>query len=88
MGADAPVIAVAAVVCLTLLATSLLGALIYREVAHDRERQGLLDRIQNPTAAHAAAAVQMLPPVERSPEPKPYYVPVTDEDLRLSAELA
>lgn len=75
------------IVALTLLALSLLGALIYRELAHDRERQGLLDRIQAPEAAHVAAAQQLLPQPEPAPEPEPVYVRTTDPDLRLLQEL-
>lgn len=74
-------------VALTVLSLCLLGALIYRELAHDRERQGLLDRIQNPLAAQAAAATHMLPAPKPTPVPDPVYVPFNDPDLKLLQEL-
>lgn len=70
-----------AVVALTVLALALLGALIYLQLAHARERQALLDRIQAPQAAQAGATERLIPQHEPKPEPPPYYVPVTDPDL-------
>jgi hypothetical protein len=55
------------VVCLTVVAVALLAALIYRELAHDRERVQLLDRIQVPEATHAAAFARALPPAPAIP---------------------
>ncbi len=39
---------------------ALLALLAYREWAHDRERRALLDRIQAPVAAQAAASEALL----------------------------
>ena len=44
-----------ALVALSVLSLALLGALIYRERTHDFERRELIDRIQAPDAARAAA---------------------------------
>lgn len=85
------------VVALTLLSLALIGALIHSKVADSRERQALLesfqqerktllDRIQNPVAAQAAAGVNLLPPPP-PPEPEvPVYVQITDPDLQLLAD--
>ena len=54
-----------ALVALSVLSLALLGALIYRERTHDFERRELIDRIQAPDAARAAAfsrAIGATPP--------------------------
>ena len=76
------------VICTSLLALALLVALLFREWAFDRERQALLDRIQAPAAASAAAVERFLPAPEPVEEPAPVYVPTTDPDLRLLEEIA
>ena len=65
-----------------------LGALIaYRERAHDAERDRLLDRVQAPSVAQAAAAMRMMPaPPEREPDPDVFITP-TDDDLLLDRQL-
>lgn len=62
-------------------------ALLYVNWTNGRERQALLDRIQAPAAAQAAAVERMLPAPEPAPEPAPVYVPVTDPDMRLIEEI-
>lgn len=57
-----------AVACLSLLALCLLVALIYRERAHDAERQILLDRVQVPEVAQAAAFARAIPPTPPLPD--------------------
>lgn len=52
---------IASVVVLGLLAAALLVVLVVRERDHARERDGLLDRIQAPEAARAAAAARAFP---------------------------
>lgn len=63
---------IASVVVLGLLAAALLAVLVVRERDHARERDGLLDRIQAPEAARAAATARVLP--------SPVGVPVSDPD--------
>jgi hypothetical protein len=79
---------------LIFLALVVLGALLYREKAHDRERQEiltsaaaeravLLDRLHT-TAADQVAAVVRSFPTPPPPEPAvPDFVFPLDEDLRL-----
>jgi hypothetical protein len=79
---------------LIFLALVVLGALLYREKAHDRERQeilaaaqkdraDLLDRLHTTAADQVAAVVRSFPP-PASPEPAvPDFVFPTDDDLRL-----
>lgn len=72
---------------LSLIALSLVATLIYREGAHDKEREGLMDRINAPRAAEIAATERLVgpppPPVEPAP---PTYIPFTD-DLALIDQL-
>lgn len=70
-----------AVVCTTILALALLGALIALSMAHARERQELIDRLQSPAASQVAAVERLMPKPEPVPEPAPVYVPTTDPDL-------
>jgi hypothetical protein len=70
-------------ILLSLLAFALLVALLVREWAFDRERQGLLDRIQAPDAAHAASVMRQIPRPEPVEVPEDLPVRVTDPDLLL-----
>ncbi len=79
---------------LIFLALVVLGALLYREKAHDRERQeilaaaqkdraDLLDRLHTTAADQVAAVVRSIPPPAK-PEPTvPDFVFPLDDDLRL-----
>lgn len=70
-------------ILLTLLAFALLVALLCRERAFDRERQGLLDRIVAPDAAHAASVMRQIPRPEPAEVPEDLPVRVIDPDLLL-----
>jgi hypothetical protein len=79
---------------LIFLALVVLGALLYREKAHDRERQeilaaarhdraDLLDRLHTTAADQVAAVVRSIPPPAK-PEPAvDEFVFALDDDLRL-----
>jgi hypothetical protein len=79
---------------LIFLSLVVLGALLYREKAHDRERQEiltsaaaeravLLDRLHTTAADQVAAVVRSIPPPAKSEPAVPDFVFPLDEDLRL-----
>jgi len=73
-----------ALVLSSFLALALVAALIFQDRANRRERQALLDRIQAPDVARAAAVEALLAPAAREPEPDVYDTPVLmDGDLQL-----
>lgn len=73
-----------ALLAITFLAFAELVALTYVVWTNARERQGLLDRIQAPDVARAAAVEALMHPDAREPEPDPYDTPVLrDGDLQL-----
>ena len=77
-------IALAAIVALTLLSLALMVALYLQDRANSRERQGLLDRIESPIASQAAATERILPPRPEPVPEEPFFVPTTDSDLILA----
>ncbi len=79
---------------LIFLALVVLGALLYREKAHDRERQeilataaaeraDLLDRLHTTAADQVAAVVRSFPTPAEKPAEEPDFVFPLDDDLRL-----
>jgi hypothetical protein len=79
---------------LIFLALVVLGALLYREKAHDRERQeilaaaqkdraDLLDRLHTTAADQVAAVVRSIPPPAKSEPAVDDFVFALDDDLRL-----